>query len=125
MGDKLLIEDLSFSLPPGGIVGVIGPNGAGKSTLFRMLTGQEQPDAGTIESATRCSWPMSTSPATRSTPTRRSGRISGGADIIELGDAEMNSRAYCSPSTSRAATSRRRSACSRAASATASTWPSC
>jgi ATPase subunit of ABC transporter with duplicated ATPase domains len=48
-GDKLLIEDLSFSLPPGGIVGVIGPNGAGKSTLFRMLTGQEQPDAGTLE----------------------------------------------------------------------------
>ena len=48
MGDKLLIEDLSFSLPPGGIVGVIGPNGAGKSTLFRMLTGQEAPDAGEI-----------------------------------------------------------------------------
>jgi ATPase subunit of ABC transporter with duplicated ATPase domains len=48
-GDRLLIEDLTFSLPPGGIVGVIGPNGAGKSTLFRMLTGQEQPDAGTLE----------------------------------------------------------------------------
>ena len=45
MGDKLLIENLSFSLPPGGIVGVIGPNGAGKSTLFKMLTGQESPDA--------------------------------------------------------------------------------
>ena len=49
MGDKLLIEDLSFSLPPGGIVGVIGPNGAGKSTLFKMLTGQEKPDAGSVE----------------------------------------------------------------------------
>ena len=48
MGDKLLVEDLSFSLPPGGIVGVIGPNGAGKSTLFKMMTGQEQPDAGQI-----------------------------------------------------------------------------
>ena len=48
MGDKLLVEDLSFSLPPGGIVGVIGPNGAGKSTLFKMMTGQEQPDAGEI-----------------------------------------------------------------------------
>ena len=48
MGDKQLIENLSFSLPPGGIVGVIGPNGAGKSTLFRMLTGQETPDEGTI-----------------------------------------------------------------------------
>ncbi|PMW74398.1 energy-dependent translational throttle protein EttA, partial [Pseudomonas sp. GW460-12-1-14-LB3] len=48
-GDKLLFEDLSFNLPPGGIVGVIGPNGAGKSTLFKLITGQDQPDAGTIE----------------------------------------------------------------------------
>jgi ATPase subunit of ABC transporter with duplicated ATPase domains len=48
-GDKLLFEDLSFMLPPGGIVGVIGPNGAGKSTLFRMITGKEQPDSGTVE----------------------------------------------------------------------------
>ncbi len=48
-GDNLLIDDLSFSLPPGGIVGVIGPNGAGKSTLFRMLTGQETPDSGAVE----------------------------------------------------------------------------
>ena len=49
MGDKLLIEDLTFSLPPGGIVGVIGPNGAGKTTLFRMLSGQESPDAGSVD----------------------------------------------------------------------------
>jgi ATPase subunit of ABC transporter with duplicated ATPase domains len=48
-GDKLLFENLSFMLPPGGIVGVIGPNGAGKSTLFKLITGQEQPDEGTIE----------------------------------------------------------------------------
>ena len=48
-GDNLLMEDLSFSLPPGGIVGIIGPNGAGKSTLFRMITGQEEPDEGSIE----------------------------------------------------------------------------
>ena len=47
-GDKLLVDDMNFRLPPGGIVGVIGPNGAGKTTLFRMITGQEQPDAGTI-----------------------------------------------------------------------------
>ena len=47
-GDRLLIDDLSFKLPPGGIVGIIGPNGAGKTTLFRMLTGQEKPDTGTI-----------------------------------------------------------------------------
>ena len=49
MGDKLLIDGLTLSIPPGGIVGVIGPNGAGKSTLFKMLTGQEQPDEGTVE----------------------------------------------------------------------------
>ncbi len=48
-GDKLLFEDLSFTLPPGGIVGVIGPNGAGKTTLFKLITGIEQPDGGTIE----------------------------------------------------------------------------
>jgi ATPase subunit of ABC transporter with duplicated ATPase domains len=48
-GDRLLIENLTFSLPPGGIVGVIGPNGAGKSTLFRILTGQEQPDEGSVD----------------------------------------------------------------------------
>ena len=48
-GDRLLIEDLSFDLPPGGIVGVIGPNGAGKTTLFRMIAGQEQPDGGTLK----------------------------------------------------------------------------
>ena len=97
MGDKLLIEGLSFSLPPGGIVGVIGPNGAGKSTLFKMLTNHEEPDAGTLEygdtvqlayvdqsrddlSANETVWEA----------------ISGGAEQIKLGDAEMNSRAYCS-----------------------------
>jgi len=74
MGDKLLIEDLSFSLPPGGIVGVIGPNGAGKSTLFRMLTGQEQPDAGTITYGETVKLGMWTSRATRSTRTQRSGK---------------------------------------------------
>ena len=76
-GDRLLIDDLSFSLPRGGIVGVIGPNGAGKTTLFRMITGQEQPDARRrCASATRSSSPTSTSRATRSTRRRRSGRRS-------------------------------------------------
>src|SRR6056297_748250 len=79
MGDKLLIENLSFSLPPGGIVGVIGPNGAGKSTLFKVLTGQEAPDEGTVEYGDNV-WEA----------------ITGGAEIIQLGDAQMNSRAYCS-----------------------------
>ena len=60
-----MIDDLSFKLPPGGIVGVIGPNGAGKTTLFRMITGQETPDAGTIRSENRLSSVMWTSRATR------------------------------------------------------------
>ncbi|MHA1548136.1 MAG: ATP-binding cassette domain-containing protein, partial [Alphaproteobacteria bacterium] len=93
--DRLLIDGLSFSLPPGGIVGVIGPNGAGKTTLFRMITRQEAPDAGTIKlgetvdlgyvdqsrddlAANKTVWE----------------EISEGADIIRLGKREMNSRAY-------------------------------
>jgi ATP-binding cassette ChvD family protein len=97
MGDKLLIENLSFSLPPGGIVGVIGPNGAGKSTLFKMLTGQEQPDAGTIEYGDT----VEMSYVDQSRDDLKDGdtvweAITGGAEVIELGDAQMNSRAYCS-----------------------------
>jgi sulfate-transporting ATPase len=96
-GDRLLIEDLSFKLPRGGIVGVIGPNGAGKTTLFRMITGQEQPDAGelrigdTVELAyvdqsrdalddDMSVWQV----------------ISDGMDQIKVGDRTMSSRAYCS-----------------------------
>ncbi|WP_407492020.1 energy-dependent translational throttle protein EttA [Pseudooceanicola sp. MF1-13] len=97
MGDKLLIEDLSFSLPPGGIVGVIGPNGAGKSTLFKMLTGQEQPDAGSIEFGDT----VELSYVDQSRDDLKDGEtvweaITGGAEIIQLGDAQVNSRAYCS-----------------------------
>ena len=94
-GDRLLIDDLSFQLPPGGIVGVIGPNGAGKTTLFRMLTGQDKPDQGTLKvgetvvmgyvdqsreslDATKTVWE----------------EISGGLDVIELGKRTMPSRAY-------------------------------
>ncbi len=97
MGDKLLVEGLDFSLPPGGIVGVIGPNGAGKTTLFRMLTGQETPDAGTIEYGDT----VSLSYVDQTRDALPEGKtvwevISDGNDIIQLGDAEMNSRAYCS-----------------------------
>jgi len=96
-GDKQLIEDLSFSLPPGGIVGVIGPNGAGKSTLFRMLTGQEQPDAGTVEygDTVKLSYVDQSRDALDDKATVWE-EISGGAELIELGDAQVNSRAYCS-----------------------------
>ncbi|MDE4135004.1 energy-dependent translational throttle protein EttA [Phaeobacter sp. QD34_3] len=96
-GDKQLIEGLNFSLPPGGIVGVIGPNGAGKSTLFKMLTGQEQPDEGTVEYGDT----VKLSYVDQSRDDLNDGdtvweAISGGAEIIELGDAQVNSRAYCS-----------------------------
>ncbi|MFZ8878664.1 MAG: energy-dependent translational throttle protein EttA [Paracoccaceae bacterium] len=97
MGDKLLIENLSFSLPPGGIVGVIGPNGAGKSTLFKMLTGQESPDAGTVTYGDTVS--LSYVDQSRDDLLDKDTvweAISGGAEVIQLGDAQMNSRAYCS-----------------------------
>ncbi|HHY03392.1 MAG TPA: energy-dependent translational throttle protein EttA [Paracoccus sp.] len=94
-GDRLLIEGLDFSLPPGGIVGVIGPNGAGKSTLFRMLTGQEQPDAGEISfgDTVQLSYVDQSRDALDPTKTVWE-EISGGAELIDLGDAQMNSRAY-------------------------------
>ncbi|MBD3665893.1 energy-dependent translational throttle protein EttA [Sulfitobacter sp. TSTF-M16] len=97
MGDKLLIEGLDFNLPPGGIVGVIGPNGAGKSTLFKMLTGQEQPDAGTIEfgDTVDLSYVDQSRDDLAADDTVWEA-ITGGAELIQLGDAEVNSRAYCS-----------------------------
>ncbi|MEO1196896.1 MAG: energy-dependent translational throttle protein EttA [Pseudomonadota bacterium] len=97
MGDKLLIEDLSFSLPPGGIVGVIGPNGAGKSTLFKILTGQEAPDAGSVEwgDTVDLAYVDQSRDALDANATVWE-EISGGAEVIDLGDAQVNSRAYCS-----------------------------
>ena len=97
MGEKLLIEDLSFSLPPGGIVGVIGPNGAGKTTLFRLLAGQEQPDGGGIEfgDTVELAYVDQSRDDLNGNATVWE-EISAGAEIIELGDAKLNSRAYCS-----------------------------
>ena len=97
MGDKLLVEDLSFSLPPGGIVGVIGPNGAGKSTLFKMMTGQEEPDAGEIGfgDTVQLSYVDQSRDDLDANATVWEA-IGDGQDIIRLGDAEVNSRAYCS-----------------------------
>ena len=96
-GDRLLVDDLTFKLPPGGIVGVIGPNGAGKTTLFRMITGQEEPDAGAI----RIGESVKLGYVDQSRDTLEAGKsvweeISGGNDIIYLGKREINSRAYCS-----------------------------
>ncbi|RED11965.1 energy-dependent translational throttle protein EttA [Pontivivens insulae] len=94
-GDKTLVDGLSFSLPPGGIVGVIGPNGAGKSTLFRMLTGQEQPDEGTVEygDTVKLSYVDQSRDALEDDKTVWE-EIADGQDVIKLGDAEMNARAY-------------------------------
>ena len=96
-GDNLLIDGLTFSLPPGGIVGVIGPNGAGKSTFFRMLTGQDTPDDGSIEygDTVKLSYVDQSRDALDGSKTVWE-VISDGLDIVKIGDAEMNSRAYCS-----------------------------
>ena len=95
--DKLLIDDLSFKLPPGGIVGVIGPNGAGKTTLFRMITGQDKPDAGTITigESVQLGYVDQSRDSLDDKKTVWE-EISGGNDIIYLGKRELNSRAYCS-----------------------------
>ncbi len=94
-GDKLLIDGLTFSLPPGGIVGVIGPNGAGKTTLFRMMTGQEQPDEGTVTfgDTVQLGYVDQSRDALDAKKTVWE-EISGGNDMIQLGTAEINSRAY-------------------------------
>ena len=96
-GDRLLIDDLSFKLPPGGIVGVIGPNGAGKTTLFRMITGQDKPDAGGMKVGE--SVHLGYVDQSRDALDGKKNvweEISGGNEIIYLGKKEINSRAYCS-----------------------------
>ena len=96
-GDRLLIDGLTFKLPPGGIVGVIGPNGAGKTTLFRMITGQEKPDSGTIKigESVHLGYVDQSRDALNSNATVWQ-EISGGVDLLQLGKREVNSRAYCS-----------------------------
>ena len=96
-GDRLLIDNLTFKLPPGGIVGVIGPNGAGKTTLFRMITGQEKPDAGTITvgETVHLGYVDQSRDALDGNKTVWE-EISGGNELILLGKKEVNSRGYCS-----------------------------
>jgi energy-dependent translational throttle protein EttA len=94
-GDRLLIEDLSFSLPPAGIVGVIGPNGAGKTTLFRMLVGEEQPDDGSVKLGDTVDLAYVDQSRDALDPDKTVWEeISDGYDTIKVGDREMNSRAY-------------------------------
>ncbi len=95
-GDNLIFENLSFSLPPGGIVGVIGPNGAGKTTLFRLITGAEQPDAGTLrigETVKIAHVDQSRDSLPGQATTYEA--ISGGEEILRMGGREVNARAYC------------------------------
>lgn len=95
-GDRLLIENLTFKLPPGGIVGVIGPNGAGKTTTFRMITGEEKPDSGTVEVSDTVKLGYVNQSRDSLDPNKTVWEeISGGNDIFYLGKREMNTRAYC------------------------------
>ena len=93
-GNNLLVDDMTFKLPPGGIVGVIGPNGAGKTTLFRMVTGQEQPDKGKIRIGETVA--LAYVDQSRTLDPKKSiwEEISGGADLLKIGARELNSRAY-------------------------------
>jgi ATP-binding cassette ChvD family protein len=95
-GDKLLIDGLSFKLPPGGIVGIIGPNGAGKTTLFRMITGQEQPDEGSIKigESVKLGYVDQSRDSLDANKTLYE-EISGGNEVLYLGKREINARAYC------------------------------
>ena len=93
--DRLLVDQVTFALPPGGIVGVIGPNGAGKTTLFRMITGQEQPDSGTIRIGDTVRLAYVDQSRDSLNPDQAVWEaISGGEDVIELGKIQVKSRAY-------------------------------
>jgi sulfate-transporting ATPase len=93
-GDNLLVEDMTFQLPPGGIVGIIGPNGAGKTTLFRMITNQEQPDSGTIKIGETVKLAYVDQSRELDSDKTIWEEISGGQDVVALGSREVNSRAY-------------------------------
>jgi ATP-binding cassette ChvD family protein len=93
-GDTLLIDDMSFKLPPGGIVGVIGPNGAGKTTLFRMIVGEEKPDDGSIRVGETVKLAYIDQNRTLEADKTIFEEITGGGDVVQLGPREMNSRAY-------------------------------
>ena len=121
-GDRLLMDDLPFIVPPGAIVGIIGPNGAGKSTLFKMITGAEQPDSGEVAIGQSVKLAF----VDQSRENLGSGKtvfeeLSGGRDVIQVGRYEMPSRAYIGRFNFKGRISRRSSARSPAASAAGST----
>ena len=97
LGDKLLVSDLNFIIPPGAVVGIIGPNGAGKTTLFRMLVGQEKPDTGTIRIGETVRFAYVDQNRASLTPDKTVYElISEGSETVRLGSREINARAYCS-----------------------------
>ncbi len=123
-GDRILIEEMTFAIPPGAIVGVIGPNGAGKTTLFRMITGQETPDSGAIRVGRRSPWPTWTRAGTCSPPKRISGRRSPRGRTASFWAAGRSTPGpMWRASTFPGPTSRKRSGCFRGASGTGFTWP--
>ncbi len=123
-GDRVLIDNLSFKVPAGAIVGIIGPNGAGKSTLFKLIAGKEQPDSGEVKigQTVRMAFVDQNRDDLNNDKTVWED-VSGGLDILNVGKFQMASRAYCGRSTSTVATSKRRWACCRAVSAVVCTWP--
>ena len=125
-GDRLLVEDMTFSLPPGGIIGVIGPNGAGKTTLFRMISGEEQADSGELRVGETVELAYVDQSRADLTPGNNVWKeISGGQDTIALGNREVNSRQYVSWFNFKGSDQQKRVGDSRAVSGTACTWRSC
>jgi ATPase subunit of ABC transporter with duplicated ATPase domains len=125
-GDLLLMDDMEFTLPRGGIVGVIGPNGAGKTTLFRMIAGKEQADAGTLRLGETVKIGM-VDQSRESLSAEKSvwEEITGGRDDVELGKRTVASRAYVSWFNFKGRDQQRRSGRCQAASGIACTWRSC
>jgi sulfate-transporting ATPase len=122
-GDKLLVENMEFSLPPGGIVGVIGPNGAGKTTLFRMITGQDQPDSGSVAIGETVSLAYVDQSRDVLDPQKNIWEtVSGGQDTIALGDRQVNSRAYVARFNFSGSDQQKKWACFPAVNATGCTW---
>ena len=122
-GDRLLIDDLSFRVPPGSIVGVIGPNGAGKTTLLRLITGMETPDAGRIRIGETVKL-VYADQSRRLDPDRTVFEaVSGGAETMIIGGREVNARAYCASFGFAGTDSRKKPRFFQAASGTGSTWP--
>jgi len=125
-GNNLLIDDLNFKLPPGGIIGIIGPNGAGKTTLFRILTGQEQADGGTVRVGQTVQMAYLDQSRESLDPEKTIWEmISGGEDQIQLGNRQVNSRGYVSRFNFSGSDQQKRVGCCPAGSATGSTWRRC